>query len=491
MGGNGNKLLPVLALAALALLAFVLARPSGKEPAEIPPPRRAPAPDADSAADTVRSLTVKLQQVQAETEGLRAENQKLLQQGPEFAAKLRAEVAEEVRRQRTGETQDLSRRVDELARRPTGGNAPPSAQPSAAQGSATPMALPNLPAIQSNWSLNPSGDLSKDVGGNLAGSGNASGNLVWIHPLDRADAPTGTAAQTQPASVLHEGGGQEPAKPRPPEPAYTVPRNATLVGSTAMTALVGRVPVRGQVEDPFPFKVLVGRDNLAANGLEIPAVNGMVFSGIAFGDWTLGCVRGTVKSVTFVFEDGTVRTVSADSQGGSAGASSASGMSAGGGSSPAGGGMAAGGASSGGMAGRGLGWISDRRGIPCVTGARISNATDYLSGRMLARGIETAGKAFARAQTTVNTTPLGGYTSGVTGNAMNYAFGETAAGGADELAKWIADRQSQMFDVVYVDTGAEVAVHIDHEIPIDYEPNGRRLDYARATNFTHRPGGLD
>ena len=414
-----------------------------------------------------------MQQVQAETEGLRAENQKLLQQGPEFAAKLRAEVADEVRRQRTGETQDLSRRVDELARRSPGGNAPPPAQPLSASAAAAPMALPNLPALPPSLSLNQSGDLARDIGRSLAGSGNASGSLVWIQPLDGDGKPPGTAAQAQPASQP-----PEPVKARPMEPAYTVPRNATLVGSTAMTALVGRVPVRGQVEDPFPFKVLVGRDNLAANGLEMPSVNGMVFSGTAFGDWTLGCVRGTVKSVTFVFEDGTVRTVSADSQGGSAGA-------------PSGGGMASGGASSGGMAGRGLGWISDRRGIPCVTGSRISNATDYLSGRMLARGIETAGKAFARAQTTVNTTPLGGYTSGVTGNAMDYALGETAAGGADELAKWIADRQSQMFDVVYVDTGAEVAVHIDHEITIDYEPDGRRLDYARTTNFTHRPGGLD
>jgi len=278
---------------------------------------------------------------------------------------------------------------------------------------------------------------------------------------------------------------QEPPKPRPPEPAYTVPRNATLVGSTAMTALIGRVPVKGQVEDPFPFKVLVGRDNLAANGLEIPDVKGMVFSGTAFGDWTLGCVRGTVKSVTFLFDDGTIRTVSADN---ASGAGGAGGMAATGGASLGGSGT---GTNSGGMAGRGLGWISDRRGIPCVTGSRISNAVDYLSGRMLARGIETAGQAFARAQTTVNTTPLGGYTSAVTGNVMNYALGQTAAGGADELAKWIADRQSQMFDVVYVDTGAEVAVHIDHEITLDYEPNGRRLYHARATTSSHSTGGLD
>jgi hypothetical protein len=47
----------------------------------------------------------------------------------------------------------------------------------------------------------------------------------------------------------------------------TVPRNATLIGATAMTALVGRVPVQGQVRDPMPFKVITGADNLAANGL--------------------------------------------------------------------------------------------------------------------------------------------------------------------------------------------------------------------------------
>jgi hypothetical protein len=31
------------------------------------------------------------------------------------------------------------------------------------------------------------------------------------------------------------------------------------MGSIAMTALIGRVPVDGTVNDPYPFKVLVGR----------------------------------------------------------------------------------------------------------------------------------------------------------------------------------------------------------------------------------------
>ena len=91
------------------------------------------------------------------------------------------------------------------------------------------------------------------------------------------------------------------------KPVYTVPRNATLIGSTAMTALVGRVPVQGQVRDPMPFKVITGADNLAANGLTVPGVQGMVWSGTAIGDWTLSCVTGRLDSVTFVFADGTVQ----------------------------------------------------------------------------------------------------------------------------------------------------------------------------------------
>lgn len=59
-----------------------------------------------------------------------------------------------------------------------------------------------------------------------------------------------------------------------------------------MTALLGRVPVNGTVTDPYPFKVLIGKDNLTANGIELPDVEGAVVSGTASGDWTLSCVRG-------------------------------------------------------------------------------------------------------------------------------------------------------------------------------------------------------
>ncbi|WP_435370059.1 hypothetical protein, partial [Acinetobacter baumannii] len=59
---------------------------------------------------------------------------------------------------------------------------------------------------------------------------------------------------------------------------YTLPQNSTLMGSVAMSARIGRVPVDGTVNDPYPFKILIGPDNLTANGIELPDVAGAVAS---------------------------------------------------------------------------------------------------------------------------------------------------------------------------------------------------------------------
>lgn len=241
-------------------------------------------------------------------------------------------------------------------------------------------------------------------------------------------------------------------------PAYTVPRNATLIGSTGMTALIGRIPRNGTVEDPFPFKVIVGKDNLATNGIEIPGLDGMIFSGKATGDWTLSCVRGSVYSVTYVFSDGTIRTLSADIQNTNQPLkfpqNTANGQ-------------------------RSLGWISDRRGIPCVTGTRITNAVSYLAGRILASGAEAAAGAFAQSQTTNTVSAAQGVTTSViTGDSGKYAMSKALSGSAGEISEYLRERAAQSFDAIYVDTGSELAIHVDVELPIDYEPNGRKTTYA-------------
>lgn len=460
MGGSGNKLVPVLAALAVAFVAvaFMRGNKGTESPAKAGAVRTAPSPDADTAGDTLRSMAAQMAEVKSQAEQAKREAEQARKRQAEDLEGFKRDLqndrgaAQKAAEARDAENRDLLRRLEDAAKRlapatgPVGGGPP------------QPFQGVDIP-----------------IGGPSPGEN----GLYWIEPLDRRGGPSAPGVPAQPPAAAQNPGllaplGTEPPKPKPDEPAYTVPRNATLVGSTAMTALVGRVPIKGQIEDPFPFKVLVGRDNLAANGLEVPGVFGMVFSGTAFGDWTLGCVRGHVDSATFVFEDGRTRSFPADTGQGGGNSAAASGA-----------------GNAGSTVHKGLGWISDRRGIPCVSGERISNATDYLAGRMLAMGIETAGKAYARAQQTITTTPLGGNTS-VVNNAAQFALGETAAGSSGELAKFIAERQAQMFDVVYVDTGAEVAVHLDKEIPIDYPPNGRRLDHARAThNSETGRGGLD
>jgi len=146
-------------------------------------------------------------------------------------------------------------------------------------------------------------------------------------------------------------------------PVYTVPANSTLTGAVAMTALIGRIPVDGTIDDAYPFKVLIGADNLTANGIELPDVAGAVASGTASGDWTWSCVRGQIRSITFVFYDGTIRTVTSTT---------------------------AGNANAGGNMHGGLGWISDPHGIPCVSGVQRSNAQQYLTSRSLITGAGAA-----------------------------------------------------------------------------------------------------
>ena len=238
-------------------------------------------------------------------------------------------------------------------------------------------------------------------------------------------------------------------------PVYTVPRNATLIGSTGMTALVGRVPIQGQVRDPMPFKVITGKENLAANGLRIPGIEGMIWSGTAVGDWTLSCVTGKLESVTFVFEDGTIQTISSDEK--------SSGGNQRGGSS--------------GSSDRPLGWISDARGIPCITGERKTNAPAFLTQRIGVMALEAAGEAAAQAETTTLINDSGSATSVVSGETGKYVLGKTVSGGSDEVAQWLRERQAQSFDAVFVPAGVELAIHVDHELPIDFHSNGRKLHH--------------
>ncbi|MCW0161137.1 TIGR03752 family integrating conjugative element protein [Burkholderia pseudomallei] len=326
------------------------------------------------------------------------------------------------------------------------------------------------------------------------GAGFAAGDMQWTEPADKTpqgakhhgappapstspvggfgSADTAPAQQTLPSS---DTTNQDDAAINKPQlrPVYTVPANATLIGSVAMTALIGRVPVDGTVNDPYPFKVLIGPDNLTANGIDLPNVAGAVVSGSASGDWTLSCVRGQIRSITFVFRDGTIRTLPPSDRGSSsdaAGNANAT-TNAGNGASTTQG---------------GLGWISDPYGIPCVAGERRSNAEQYLGSQAL---ITAAGAGAAslipKGSDNVSYVSSNGGTLGTVGISGNEAMGRILAGGVQEMSQWVNKLYGQAFAAIYVKPGAKVAVHIDQALAIDYDPRGRKVDHR--TGGSHAP----
>lgn len=466
---TSNRLLPILGGIVVLMLAFVTLKSctgEGGNEVVLNGVPAAPAPDADTPADTIKTLTANVAAMTSEVEGLRRDNVTLRKDNQALVAS-RTQIEENVATRLRRELQALQHDDENQARLDSGVLA----------------SLTNrIDSLAESMARAQSGSGSDiPVGLGLDGAGRPSGagtNLIWVEPLDVSDAAKPEVGLVDRAGQT-AGGYIDGARSRTGQvvtsvqgrvdamrarPAYTVPRNATLIGSTSMTALVGRIPIQGQVRDPMPFKVITGADNLAANGLTVPGVQGMIWSGTAVGDWTLSCVTGRLESVTFVFEDGTIRTISSDDRN-------------------------AQGANQGGKD-KALGWISDAQGIPCISGDRKSNAVSFLSQRIGVQAIQAASDAAAAAETTSVVSNLGSVTDSMTGDVGTYVLGKTVSGGSEEVAKWLLERQSQSFDAVFVPAGTAVAIHVDRELAIDFEPQGRKLNHALSTT-TDRHHRLD
>ena len=445
-----NRLLPLLAGTVVLMLAFVTLKScTGEQDASLvlEAVPQSPKPDADSPADTIKTLTANVAAMTTEVKALRKDNDHLRKGNRDLLAnrhQIEENVATRVKREL------LSRDKDKDARNRIDAGVLSSL-------------TARMDALSQSFSQSrPTQGSDIPVGLGLDGVGEGahpSDSLVWIEPLDALESDTTPLAGNGLLRRVGQstGGALTSAREKAGNltqtfntvhPVYTVPRNATLIGSTAMTALVGRVPVQGQVRDPMPFKVITGADNLAANGLTVPGVSGMVWSGTAVGDWTLSCVTGRLDSVTFVFEDGTIRTISNDDRGNQSGGAE-----------------------------KPLGWISDAQGIPCISGERKTNAPAFLTQRIGVMAIQAAAEAAANAETTSIVSNAGSVTNSVTGDTGRFVLGKTLSGGSDEISKWLLERQSQSFDAVFVPAGTRIAIHVDHELPIDLDTTGRKLTH--------------
>lgn len=391
-------------------------------------------PDADSPADTVRTLRANVADMTAQFEAMSQENGRLL----ETNKRLQHQLDKVQKQLNQGHTEaarsqsslsQLTQRIDALASNlrtfKTG-----------ASRSEIPVGL-GLDAADT-----PVTELEK---------------IVWTSPVDMSLERLALAARSPAPDGLRktslEKGTDAPiADEKPPlNPAYTIAENMTLAASTAFTALVGRIPLRGRVQDPFPFYVLVGADNLATNGIKLPEVAGIVFRGEAFGDLNLSCVRGDLISATWIFKDGTIRTVSGDKN------------------TP-------------------LGVVADEFGIPCVSGRLITDAPQYLSRRVLVSAVGAAGDAAAAAQTTNTLSGSTGTTTSTrTGDVAQFIVGRTLRDSASDIERYLDERFRQSWDAIFVRPGARVSLLIQREMAIDYDPEGRKLTYDTKIDPYHRP----
>ncbi|TYG35295.1 TIGR03752 family integrating conjugative element protein [Lonepinella koalarum] len=416
--------------------------------------------EGDTPQDTIRTLVgtakannKKIEEVISQNDQLTKENERLRSKNKEIDY----QIGEAVR----AETQELVDKFNMLR----------------SQLESTKNQLADSNENNSNQAISEqSTDTSKDeysINGNVGNMPSSSG-MQWIEPSDRigldgngnilldsitdtskfgfphdfSNNKTETSANSKDTTISDTINNTLKGRSTP---FYTIPDNSTLMGATAMTALVGRVPINNNVSDPYPFKLLISRDNLMANGIELPDIEGAIVSGSATGDWTLSCVRGSIASFTFVFQDGRINTIAQESGDNS---SSDKGK---------------------------LGWLSDDSGIPCVPGERKTNAPEYLTTNFLLSGASAAAQGLSQSQTTTVVND-GSVIGAVTGEQGKFILGQALGGGLRDTAEWVRQRYGQTFDAIYVPPGHKVAIHINKEITVNYDTSKRKVKYTQLSS---------
>ena len=266
--------------------------------------------------------------------------------------------------------------------------------------------------------------------------------ILWI---DAVAGVTDWPAPPELIDLAEQLGTQASGSEPEPVPVYTLPPT-TIVDATALTALVGRLPVDGHIESPWRFKLLSKASNITSRSHRIPGLEGVIWSGVAYGDLTLSCVSATVDTVTYVYDDGVVYTQKSPSNPDDITS--------------------------------GIGWLSDDRGNPCIPGDLKSNAP-----AVIARGVTTGtlsglARGYAEAQTTRRSSSEGETTTTVTGDAEDYALATAAADAVDEANAWFRRRLGQSFDAIYVPAGRPVVIHIERQVNLDRPADLRRLAHS-------------
>lgn len=412
-----------------------------------------PDPSKDNVNETLRTVVAKLQSQENKLK-------EFGEQQPE-RAKERDQAVETIE----GELEGVKNLIDEL-RRDFKQRVPDDNEPTFTTGGGR----IEIPTAQS-------GDRSAELGftpGTIIDGGtpqgydtvNSAAGYVRAVPLYSEPLTLSTTAVEQPAdtgSKLASAFGTQAERLSGVNnvPLATIPGNATLFDSTAMTALIGRTPSDNRVSDPLPVKIVIGKTNLAANGHRIAGIDGAIFAGRAIGDSLISCVRVEITSVLFVHDDGQTTYIDGQVNDRNQTASTGSQNNAFG------------------VEGSTIGYISDRWGNPCVPGTKISDKAER-TALITALGVAQGGaNAYAEAEVTSISTG-DGITSSLTGDDLSFVAGKALASGLSTNIDQLKVELARAYEVIYVPPGSAVAVHITQELAIDYAPDGRYLNYSEA-----------
>ncbi|GIU20877.1 hypothetical protein [Shewanella sp. MBTL60-007] len=306
----------------------------------------------------------------------------------------------------------------------------------------------------------PNGNATVDDNDNYGGDFSASEQVVWQLPIDAVKGINDDGVEYTYVPKLKQGnassipiheefdnGSDVSEKEAELIPYMTIPPTTTLVGAVTQSAILAKVPIGSTVVAPMKFTVKLGPEVLVSKGFSVDGVADILAIGTAIGNRSLKCAEANIDTLQFTFEDGRVTTVrSEDSESGQ------------------------------------LGYLTDMYGVPCITADKyISNLPEYLTTNGLLAVAQGITEGYQAAQT--SSSPSDGGSSAVDGNKDTYALANSGSAGIQSVIDTMKERQDSMFDVAYVAVGKLVDIRITEQIEIDYDPNGRKLNYEVPNDF--------
>ena len=223
-------------------------------------------------------------------------------------------------------------------------------------------------------------------------------------------------------------------------PVATIPENSPLLHSVTLSTLIGRVPKQGNVFEPFNFFIQTGSENWTSQDHQIPFLERAIWRGVATGDKDLQCIRGALTSVTFVFSDETIQTVT-------------------------------------GTRDKPLAELVTTTGSNCVPGQYVSNTGKYLAAYGLGGALAGLGEGIASNETLTSLTDGGRIITAVNGDTGNFLAGRALSASANKAADIIDEEYESSFSSVILQAGVEVNMIALEQINIDHDAAGRKVSY--------------